>query len=96
MLNQDEVITGLEKGHEEGLFSDSDPTEMNGTSMPRHQAAISKQAREAFFHTARNCVNKKAFVAERSCRGKNANRFWKELAKLRQVHGRSLNRSVSV
>lgn len=49
MLNQDKVITGLEKGHEEGLFSDSDPTEMNGTSMPRHQAAISKQTREGVF-----------------------------------------------
>lgn len=39
---------------------------------------------------------KKAFVAERSCRGKNANGFWRELAKLGQVHGCSLDRSVSV
>lgn len=49
MVKQDEVITGLEKGHEEGLFSGADHTEMNGTSMLRYQAAILKETGEGIF-----------------------------------------------
>lgn len=49
MLKQDGVITGIEKRHEEGLFSDADNTEMNGASMLRHQAAILKQTGEDWF-----------------------------------------------
>ena len=47
MLKQNKVITGLEKGHEEGLFRDSGHAGINGTSMPKHQAAILKQTEEA-------------------------------------------------
>lgn len=50
-LLKDEVITGLEKGRKEGLFSGVDHTEMNGNSMLRHQAAISKQTGEGNFFT---------------------------------------------
>lgn len=49
VLLKNEVVTGLEKGHEEGLFSGADHTEMNRTSMLRHQAAISKQTGESVF-----------------------------------------------
>lgn len=49
MLKQDEVITGLEKGHEEGLFSDADHLEMSRISMLRHQAAILEQTGEGIF-----------------------------------------------
>lgn len=36
MLKLNEVIAGLEKGHEEGLFPDSGHRGINGTSMPKH------------------------------------------------------------
>lgn len=49
MLKQDELITGLEKGHEEGLFSNADHTEINWASILRHQAAILKQTGEGIF-----------------------------------------------
>lgn len=40
ILKQSEVITGLEKGHEEGLFPYSGHTGIHGTSMTKHQAVI--------------------------------------------------------
>lgn len=49
MLKQNENITGLEKGHEEGLFPNSGHTRINGTSVPEHQAEILKQAEEGVF-----------------------------------------------
>lgn len=48
-LLEDEIIAGLEKGHEEGLLSGADHTEMNRTSMLRHGAANSKQTGEGIF-----------------------------------------------
>jgi len=49
MLKQNEVITGLEKGREEGRFLDSGHTGINGTSMPKHPAKILKQTEECVF-----------------------------------------------
>lgn len=93
MLNQNEVITSLKEGYKEWLFSNSGHIGVVGTSTLKHQEVILKWTED--YVLSHSSQLKKVFIAERSCRWKNANRFSKGLAKLRQAHQHSLNRSIS-